>query len=61
MTTLSSRPPAPITYMLLELLIERHPELAGKPITRILFTPPFIEVGFIKHGIEVVALIEDLV
>lgn len=61
MTTLSSRPPEPLTYQFLELLIDRHPELAGKPITRVLFTPPFIEVGFLDHGIEVVALIEDLI
>ena len=61
MTTLTSRPPAPITYQLLELLVNAYPALSGKPILSLAFAPPFILVTLLVNGVEVEVALEDLI
>jgi hypothetical protein len=59
MPTFTSRPRPPLTYELLELLIERIPELAGRPILGVLFQPPNLHVACLIEGIEIELVFTD--
>lgn len=59
MPTLTSRPPLPLTVELLEMLIDRIPELSGRPILGVSFAPPFLIVDCLVSDVEVQLAFQD--